>query len=64
MKMVTDRLWAAMQEVAKLRHPSVAEILKRRGFGYEADRMDELLSAFDETEEESGGPGQDVRGSR
>jgi len=45
---VTDRLWNAVVEVAKLRYPSVADILRRRGFNYEADRMDELLAAFDE----------------
>jgi DNA phosphorothioation-dependent restriction protein DptG len=57
-KTVTDRLWAALQELAKMRHPSVAQILRRRGFGYEADRMDELVTAFDEiahVQEESDG---------
>jgi hypothetical protein len=28
----------------------VAEILRKRGFGYEADRVDELVAAFDEME--------------
>jgi hypothetical protein len=48
MKMISDRLWNAVVEVAKLRYPSMAEILRKRGFGYEADRMDELTAAFDE----------------
>lgn len=48
MKTITDRLLSAVAEVTKLRHPSVAEILRRRGFKYEADRMDELFAAFEE----------------
>jgi hypothetical protein len=34
-------------------HPSVAQILRRRGFGYEAGRMDELVAAFDEVDKVS-----------
>lgn len=34
-----------------MKHPSVAEILRKRGFGYEADRMDELTNAFDQAQE-------------
>jgi len=47
MRTITDRLWNAVVEVTKLRYPSIAEILRRRGFNYEADRMDELIAAFD-----------------
>ena len=52
MRPVTARLYNALVEVAKLRHPSVAEILRRRGFEYEADRIDELVAAFDEMKPE------------
>ena len=52
MRVITDRLWSAVMEVAKLRHPSVGEILRKRGFGYEADRIDELIAAFDEVKDE------------
>jgi hypothetical protein len=31
-----------------MQHPSVANILRNRGFGYEADRMDELTAAFEQ----------------
>ena len=52
MKTITDRLWNAVAEVTKLRYPSVGEILRRRGFEYEAERMDEMIVAFDEMKEE------------
>jgi hypothetical protein len=29
-----------------MKHPSVADLLRNRGFAYEADRVDELTSAF------------------
>ena len=48
MKTITDRLWNAIAEVAKLRHPSVAKILRAKGYNYEADRLEELVAAFDE----------------
>ena len=48
MKEVTERLWDAVAGVVKLRHPSIAEILRKRGFGYEAGHVDELVAAFDE----------------
>ena len=32
--------------------PSVAEILRGRGFEYEAEQMDEMIDAFDEMKEE------------
>jgi hypothetical protein len=35
-----------------MKHPSAAEILRRRGFGYEADRMDELTTAFEQATEQ------------
>lgn len=63
MKTITDRLWNAVGEVAKLQYPSVAEILRKRGFGYEADGIDELIAAFDETERPSAQPGEDGRQS-
>jgi hypothetical protein len=48
MRQVTERLWEAVAEVVKLRHPSIAEILRKRGFGHEGAQMDELVAAFDE----------------
>jgi hypothetical protein len=55
-KATTDRLWDAVAEVAKLRHPSVAEILRRHAFEYEAGRMDKLIAAFDEMKESAEAP--------
>ena len=31
-----------------MEHPSVADILHHRGYRYEADRMDELTTAFEQ----------------
>lgn len=35
MKTITDRLWNAIAEVAKLRHPSIGKSLEQQGYGYE-----------------------------
>ena len=36
MTTVTDRLWKAITEITRIKHPSVVEVLRGRGFGYEA----------------------------
>ena len=48
MKKIPNRLWDAIAAIAGMKHPSVAQILRKRGFGYEADRMDELTTAFEQ----------------
>jgi hypothetical protein len=58
MKAISDRLWNAVVEIAKMRYPSIAKLLRKRGFGYEAQRMDELVAAFDQMKE--GEPGGDA----
>ncbi len=40
-----QRLAPALRTVTSMKSPSIAEILRRRGFGYEADQMDELILA-------------------
>jgi hypothetical protein len=57
MKTITDRLWNAVVEVTKLRHPSIGEILRRRRFDYEAARVDELIAAFGEMKRDETGNG-------
>ena len=60
MREVTERLLDAVAGVVKLRHPSVGDILRKRGFVYEAAQMDELVAAFDEmTKDESTGSRHD-----
>ena len=51
MRKVPDRLWDAVGELAKMQHPSVAAILRRRGFGYEAGKLDELAAAYQQATE-------------
>ncbi len=53
MKRISQRLWDAVVKVTALRHPSVAQILRKRGFGYEADMIDELMAAFDEANKQT-----------
>ena len=48
MRKVPNRLWDAVSAIADMKHPSVAQILRRRGFGFEADRVDELTAAFEQ----------------
>ena len=48
MKKIPNRLWGAIVAVADMKHLAVAQILRKRGFGYEADRMDELTTAFEQ----------------
>lgn len=48
MKKIPNRLWDALIAVAEMKHPSVAQILRNRRFGFEADRMDELTAAFEQ----------------
>jgi hypothetical protein len=48
MKKIPNRLCDAITAIAGMKHPSVAQILRKRGFGYEADRMDELTTAFEQ----------------
>jgi len=50
MKKIPNRLWDAVAAIADMKHPSLARILGNRGFGYEADRMDELTNAFDQAQ--------------
>ena len=48
MKEIPQGLWDAIAAVAGMKHPTLAKILRRRGFGYEADRVDDLITAFEE----------------
>jgi hypothetical protein len=51
MKKIPNRLWDAITEIAKMQHPSVAAILRRSGFGYEAGKLDELTAAYQQATE-------------
>jgi hypothetical protein len=51
MRKVPNRLWDAVTEISKMQHPSVARILRNRGFGYEADKLDELTAAYQQATE-------------
>lgn len=42
-----ETLFAACREVARMKHPSVEHLLRHRGFGFEADRVAELVMAID-----------------
>jgi hypothetical protein len=51
MKRIPDRLWDAVTEICRMQHPSLARILRNRGFGYEADKLDELAAAHQQATE-------------
>lgn len=42
-----DALLAACREIARMKHPSVEHLLRHRGFGFEADRVAELVMAIE-----------------
>ena len=42
-----ETLFAACREVARMKHPSVEHLLRHRGFGFEADRVAELVMAIE-----------------
>jgi predicted GNAT family acetyltransferase len=50
------KLEIAVEKLAKMKHPSVADILKKRGFGYEAGIVEEIVSAFEESQSKAKTP--------
>lgn len=42
-----ETLINAAHKIAKMKYPSVEHILRERGFGYEADRLVELVAAIE-----------------
>jgi len=43
-------LLAACREIARMKHPSIEHLLRHRGFGFEADRIAELVLAIETIE--------------
>ena len=37
----------ACREIARMKHPSIEHLLRRRGFGFEADRIADLVLAIE-----------------
>lgn len=54
--MITRRLLNALEKLADMHHPSVANLLKKNGFGYEGNQVKELVEAFEEFKSEVGEP--------
>lgn len=44
---MTKRLYLALCELAGMTYPSVPKLLRGRGFGFEADRVQEVMDAFE-----------------
>lgn len=40
-------LVAALKSVAAMKHPSVADLLRAKGYGYEATKVEELVKTFE-----------------
>jgi hypothetical protein len=40
-------LLAACREIARMKHPSIEHLLRPRGFGFEADRVAELVMTIE-----------------
>ena len=38
---------AACREIARMKHPSIEHLLRHRGFGFEADRIADLVLAIE-----------------
>jgi hypothetical protein len=45
---MTERLRKVLEAIARLQQPSIADILRKRGFRYEADHLVELVEAWNE----------------
>ena len=43
-----EALFDAVQAIARMRVPGIAQILRRRGFAYEADHLERLVRLADE----------------
>jgi hypothetical protein len=48
---ISDRCWKAVATVAQMERPSVASLLRRNGYEYEARQIEELVSAYKEQAE-------------
>lgn len=46
---MTPKLLEQLQKLASMKYPSVSEILRKRGFRYEAQAIDDLIAAFEES---------------
>jgi hypothetical protein len=44
---MNDELIAALEKLARMREPSVEKILRKRGFGVEADVVKSVVDAFE-----------------
>jgi len=40
-------LLVACREIARMKHPIIEQLLRRRGFGFEADRIADLVRAIE-----------------
>ena len=40
-------LLAACREIARMKHPSIEHLLRHRGFGFEADRIADVVLAIE-----------------
>jgi len=40
-------LLEACREIARMKHPSIEHLLRQRGFGFEADRITEVVLAIE-----------------
>lgn len=53
---MTRKLWDALNELEKMKVPSVSKILRKRGFGVEADVIQEVIDSFDDYKAKVGEP--------
>ena len=44
---LSPALLAACREIARMKHPSIEHLLRHRGFGFEADRIADLVLAIE-----------------
>jgi len=42
-----DALLSACREIARMKHPSIEHLLRHRGFGFEADRIADVVLAIE-----------------
>ena len=43
---ISERLLKAVDEIARMEHPSVGGLLTKHGYEYEAEKIEEMLSIY------------------
>ena len=60
MKQISDELLTALAAVLSMQHPSVSDLLRKYRYAHEADKMDQLQTAYRKSIDKEGHDGNQV----